>query len=198
MGEAMRRRDFIILLGGAAAGRPLAARAQQHAIPRVGYIWIGARGTDGSVAGLRQGLTDRGYIVGRNLRLEERYAEGKAERVPALIAELLALNVDVLVTPGTPITLAAQRATSTVPIVCVTGNPVGVGLVANLSRPEGNITGLSLLSADYSAKWLELLKEAVPRLHRVAVLWNPDNLGTALQLENMQKTARALGLDLTI
>src|ERR1700675_2611848 len=137
MGEAMRRRDFIILLGGAAAGRPLAARAQQHAIPRVGYIWIGARGTDGSVAGLRQGLTDRGYIVGRNLVLEERYAEGKAERVPELIAELLALNVDVLVTPGTPITLAAQRATSTIPIVCVTGNPVGVGLVASLAHPGG-------------------------------------------------------------
>src|ERR1700688_1041051 len=126
MGEAMRRREFIILLGGTAAGRPLAARAQ-HAIPRVGYIWIGARGTDGSVAGLRQGLTDRGYIVGRNLVIEERYAEGKAERVPELIAELLALNVDVLVTSGTPITLAAQRATSTIPIGGVTGNPLGGG-----------------------------------------------------------------------
>jgi putative ABC transport system substrate-binding protein len=103
-------------------------------IPRVGYIWIGVRGTDGSVGGLRQGLADRGYIVGRNLLLEERYAEGKAERVPELIAEILALSVDVLVTPGTPITLAAQRATSTIPIVCVTGNPVGVGLVASSSR----------------------------------------------------------------
>ena len=132
----MKRREFIGLVGGAAAAAcPLAARAQQHAIPRVGYIWIGARGTDGSVAGLRQGLTDKGYIVGRNLVLEERYAEGKAERVPELIAELLALNVDVLVTPGTPITLAAQRATSTIPIVCVTGNPVGVGLVASLAHP---------------------------------------------------------------
>jgi putative ABC transport system substrate-binding protein len=198
MGEAMRRRDFIILLGCTAAGRPLAARAQQHAIPRVGYIWIGARGTDGSVAGLRQGLTDKGYIVGRNLVLEERYAEGKAERVPELIAELLALNVDVLVTPGTPITLAAQRATSTIPIVCVTGNPVGVGLVASLAHPGGNVTGLSLLSGDYSAKWLELLKEAVPKLHRVAVLWNQDNLGTVRQLEHMRETAQVLGLDLTV
>lgn len=107
----MRRREFITLVGGTAAAWPLAARAQQHVIPRVGYIWIGARGTEGSVAGLRQGLADRGYIVGRNLLLEERYAEGKAERVPELIAEILALSVDVLVTPGTPITLAAQRAT---------------------------------------------------------------------------------------
>jgi putative ABC transport system substrate-binding protein len=134
----------------------------------------------------------------RNLILEERYAEGKAERVPELIAELLALNVDVLVTPGTPITLAAQRATSTIPIVCVTGNPVGVGLVASLAHPGGNITGLSLLSGDYSAKWLELLKEVVPKLHRVAVLWNQDNLGTVRQLEHMRETAQVLGLDLTV
>jgi putative ABC transport system substrate-binding protein len=192
----MRRREFIALLGGAAC--PLAARAQQPTMPRVGYIWVGARGTDVSNRGLRQGLADRGYAVGRNVTLEERYAEGDAERVPALIAELLALNVDVLVTPGTPLTRAAQRATSTIPIVCVTGNPVGVGLVSSLARPGGNITGLSLLSGDYSAKWLELLKEAVPKLNRVAVLWNPDNAGTALQLEHMRETAQVLGLDLTI
>jgi putative tryptophan/tyrosine transport system substrate-binding protein len=193
----MNRREFITLLGSAAAW-PLVARAQQRGLPRIGYVWIGARDTDVSNAGLRQGLADRGYIFGRNLMLEERYAEGNADRVPVLIAELLALGVDVLVTPGTPITRAAQRATSTVPIVCVTGNPVGTGLVTSLSRPGGNITGLSLLSGDYSAKWLELLKEAVPKLHRVAVLWNPDNPGTSLQLEHMRETARILGLDLAI
>jgi len=192
----MRRREFIALLGSAAAW-PIAVDAQQPA-PRVGYVWIGTRGTDVSNDGLRKGLADKGYVIGRTLILEERYAEGDAERIPALIAELLALNVDVLVTPGTPITRAAQRATSTVPIVCVTGNPVGVGLVASLSRPGGNITGLSLLSGDYSAKWLELLKETVPNLHRVAVLWNPDNLGTSLQLEHMREMTRVLGLDLTI
>jgi putative tryptophan/tyrosine transport system substrate-binding protein len=194
----MRRRKFLSLLGGAAAAWPLAARAQQQGLPRIGYVWIGAHDTDVSNAGLRQGLADRGYVFGRNLMLEERYAEGNADRIPVLIAELLALAVDVLVTPGTPITRAAQRATSTVPIVCVTGNPVGTGLVASLSRPGGNITGLSLLSGDYSAKWLELLKEGVPKLHRVAVLWNPDNPGTSLQLEHMRETARILNLDLTI
>ena len=154
----MKRREFITLLGVAVVAWPRAARSQKQAVPRVGYIWIGARGTDVSNAGLRQGLADLGYVVGRNLVLEERYANGNPERVPGLIAELLALNVDVLLTPGTPITLAAQRATSTLPIVCVTGDPVRAGLVASLARPGGNITGLSLLSGDYSAKWLELLK----------------------------------------
>lgn len=153
----MRRRDFMSLVGSAALAWPLAARAQQPAIPRVGYIWIGGRG-EVSNAGLRQGLAERGYIVGRNLALEERYAEGNAERVPVLISELLALKIDVLVTVGTPITLAAERATKTVPIVCVSGDPVGGGLAASLSHPGGNITGLSLLSGEYSAKWPELLR----------------------------------------
>jgi ABC-type uncharacterized transport system substrate-binding protein len=192
----MKRRVFIVALGGAVAW-PVVARAQQPAIPRVGYIWIGDRGTDVSSAGLRQGFADRGYVVGHNLVLEERYANGNAERLAALIAELLTLNVDVLATPGSQITLAAQRATLTVPIVCVTGDPVGVGLVTSLSRPGGNITGLSLLSGDYSAKWLELLKEAVPKLHRVAVLWNPDNQGLAREMEHMREAAPTLGLELT-
>jgi putative ABC transport system substrate-binding protein len=107
------------------------------------------------------------------------------------------LNVDVLATPGTPITRAAQRATSTVPIVCVTGDPVGSGLAASLSRPGGNITGLSLLSGDYSAKWLELLKEAIPKVRRVGVLWNPDNAGIRRQMEHMQHAAPTLALGLT-
>jgi ABC-type uncharacterized transport system substrate-binding protein len=163
----------------------------------VGYVWIGPRGTDANNAGLRQGLADRGWIVGRNLTLEERYADGNADHISALIAELLALNVDVLVTPATLITRTAQRATKTVPIVCVTSNPVGTRLVASLSHPGGNITGLSLLSGDHSARWLELLKEAVPGLHHVVVLWNPDNAGTVLQLETMQEAAKILALDVT-
>jgi hypothetical protein len=165
----MRRREFITLLGGA-AGWPLAARAQQPVTPRIGYIWIGTRGTDVSNAGLRQGLDDRGYAVGRNLVLEERYADGHAERLPALIAELLAVKVDVLVTPGTPITRAAQLATSTVPIVTVSGDPVGAGLVASLAHPGGNITGLSLLSREYSAEACQRLpcfrKDSTSRFSR--------------------------------
>ena len=193
----MRRREFITLIGGAAAAWPLVARAQPSAIPRVGYVGISERGTDVSGAGLRQGLVDKGYEIGRNLAFEARYAHGDIEKVPALIAELLALKVDVLVTVGTSISLAARRATSTVPIVCISGDPVGTGLVASLSRPGGNVTGLSLLAADYSEKWLELLKEALPKLHRVAVLWNADNPSIVLEMERLLAAARALGLDLT-
>ncbi|MEY9599023.1 hypothetical protein ABIF74_003715 [Bradyrhizobium japonicum] len=156
----MKRRNFVALLG-ATVVMPLAAHAQQPAVPRVGYVWGGVRGTDLYYqTGFRQGLADLGYVVGRNLLLEERYADGEPERVPALIAELLTLNVDVLVTPGTPISQAAQRATSTVPIVCMSGDPVRAGLVASLARPGGNITGLSQLSGEYGVKWVELLKEA--------------------------------------
>ena len=193
----MKRREFIILLGLAAIAGPRVVRSQKSTVPRLGYIWIGARGTDVSSAGLRKGLADLGYDVGRNLILEERYADGNPARVPGLITELLSLHVDVLLTPGTPITLAAQRATSTLPIVCVTGDPVRTGLVASLARPGGNITGLSLLSGDYSAKWLELLKEAASKVHHVAMLWNPDNLGIVNQSKRVQETALTLGLQLT-
>ncbi len=193
----MKRREFIAVLGGGLVAWPGGARSQKPAVPRVGYIWIGARGTDVSNAGLRQGLADLGYVVGRNLILEERYANGNPERVPGLIAELLALNVDIFVTPGTPLTLAAQRATSTLPIVCVTGDPVRAGLAASLARPGGNITGMSLQSGDYSAKWLELLKEAAPKVQHVATLWNPDNQGTIIQSKRMQETALTLGLQMT-
>jgi putative tryptophan/tyrosine transport system substrate-binding protein len=195
----VRRREFIAALGGAAAW-PLVGSAQQPTMPRVGYVWIGPRGTDVNVGErLRRGFLDEGYVIGRDLAFEERYADGDAERIPALIAELLALNVDVLVTPGLLITRAAKRATSSVPIVCVTGDPVALGLVASLSRPGGNITGLSLLSNDYSAKWPELLKEAVRKLDRVAVLcWNPDNPAMVNEVENIKETARALGLDLAV
>ena len=123
---------------------------------------------------------------------EGRYAQGDIEKVPAFIDELLALKVDVLVTVGTSISLAARRATSTVPIVCISGDPVGTGLAASLSRPGGNVTGLSMLAADYSSKWLELLKEALPKLQRVAVLWNPDNPSIVLEMERLQAAARRL------
>lgn len=192
----MRRRDLIALFGGAAAW-PLAARAQQP-IPRVGYVFIGAKGVgEASNAGLRQGLADKGYVIGQNLILEERYAGGDTEKVPALIADLLALKVNLLVTVGTSASLAARRATSTVPIVIASGDPVGSGLVASLSRPGGNVTGISLLSSDYSAKWLGLLKELLPNLHRVAVLWNPDNPSLLREIEQMQTAARTLGIELT-
>jgi ABC-type uncharacterized transport system substrate-binding protein len=194
----LRRREFITLLGGAATW-PLAARAQQERrVPRVGYVWIGDPGTDESIDGLRQGLEDRGYVLGRNLALEERYAKGNADRVPALIAELLALKVDVLATPGTLISHAAQSATSTVPIVLVSGDPIGAGLAASLARPSANITGLSLLSTDYSEKWPQLLMELAPKVRRVGVLWNPDNPSVVgREVERMHEAARALALEVS-
>jgi putative tryptophan/tyrosine transport system substrate-binding protein len=194
----MRRRKFITLLGGAAIIWPSPGGAQQQAVPKVGYVWIGAPGTDGdTLPGLRRGLEDKGYTLGRNLHLEERYADGNEERLPALVAELLALHVDVLVTPGTQVARVAQRATSKVPIVMLSGDPVDTGLVASLARPGGNITGLSLLSVEYSAKWLQLLKEAAPKLQHVGVLWNPDNPGIVREVEQMRRVAPALGLELT-
>jgi putative ABC transport system substrate-binding protein len=194
----MRRREFITVLGGAAAAWPLVARAQQPAVPRIGYVWIGAKGTDtASGAGLRQGLADRGYTIGQNLILEERYADGDIEKVPALIVDLLAMKVSVLVTAGTPISLMAQRATSTVPIVMASSDPVGSGLAASLSRPGGNITGISLLAGDYSAKWLGLLKELVPSLHRVAALWNSDNPSMVKEIAQLRAAEHTLGLELT-
>lgn len=190
------RRQILSFIGSAAVW-PIAARAQRPAIPRVGYIWIGNRETDVRGAGLRQGLEDRGYVIGRSLILEERYAHGDAKRVAGLVAELLELKVDVLATPGTPITLAARRASSKIPIVMLTGDPVGTGLIESLSHPGGNITGLSLLSGDYSVKWLELLKEVVPGLQRVAVLWNPDNPQIVSELGKLRRAAPTLGIELT-
>ena len=191
----MRRRKFLCTIGGAVTW-PIVARGQPT-IPRVGYIWIGDPGTDQSGAGLRKGLADHGYEIGRTLVLEERYAYSDTEKVPELIAELLALKVDVLVTVGTFATLAARRATSTVPIVCASGDPVKAGLAASLKRPGGNVTGVTILSTEYSAKWLELMKEAVPNLHRVAVLWNPENSGVATEVEQSRAAARILGVDLS-
>jgi putative ABC transport system substrate-binding protein len=194
----MERRTFITLLGATVAW-PFAASAQQPAVPpRVGYVFFGAKGAgEASGAGLRQGLADKGYLIGQNLILEERYAEGDIDKVPALIAELLALKVNLLVTVGTSASLIARRATTTVPIVMASGDPIGSGLVTSLSRPGGNITGISLLAGDYSAKWLGLLKELLPNLHRVAVLWNPDNPSIVKEVEQMRLAARTLGIELT-
>jgi ABC-type uncharacterized transport system substrate-binding protein len=128
--------------------------------------------------------------------LEERYGDGESDKVPTLIAELLALKVDVLVTVGTFASLAARRATATVPIVCASGDPVKAGLAASLNWPGGNVTGVSILANDYSAKWLELIQEALPKLRRVAVLWNSENRAVRVEVEQLRTAAGALGLDL--
>jgi putative tryptophan/tyrosine transport system substrate-binding protein len=193
----MRRREFIAGLGGAAVW-PLGLDAQSPAIRRIGYVWIGARGTEVNAAGLSQGLIDQGYLIGRDVTIEDRYADGYAERISALIGELLALKVDLLATPGTPIARAAQRATSIVPIVCVTGNPIGFGLVASLSQPRGNITGLELVDSYYGEKSLQILQEIAPKRRRIAVLKNPDNPLIVREIERLQREAQVLGFDLTV
>src|SRR5690348_12148856 len=173
---------------------PAAIGQEAEKTARIGYVWIGSRGSDASVEGLRQGFSDKGYVIRRDLVLEERYADGVSERLPAIIAELIALPVDMLMTPGTLTSRAARRATSTLPIVSVSGDPVATGLAASLAHPGGNLTGLSLLSVEYGVKWVELLKEAVSTAHRVGVLMDPENGG--LQIERLRQAAPRLGIEL--
>jgi putative ABC transport system substrate-binding protein len=189
----MNRRDFIALCMVAL----LAARARAQNRPRPARIGVVSHrsSADETLENLRQELAQRGYVEGRDIVIEERYAAGDAARLAALVGELLALPVDVLVAQGTPASLAAKRQTTTVPVVIQSGDPVGAGLVASLSHPGGNITGTSIVSGDYSIKWLELLKEAVPELHRVAVLWNPDNPVIAGEVDAMKAAAPRFGLD---
>jgi putative tryptophan/tyrosine transport system substrate-binding protein len=188
----MRRREFITLLGGAAAAWPLAGRAQQaDKIYRIGYISSGD--TQPFVNAFHDALRALGWIEGKNAIFEDRYAEDRLDRLPELVAELLRLNVDVIVTAGTPAPLAAKRATTTIPIVMTAaGDPLGSGLVASLARPGGNVTGLSLMAPDLAGKRLELLKEVLPGLLSVAVLWNAANPYPALVFKETERAAQTL------
>jgi putative ABC transport system substrate-binding protein len=178
---------------------PVATRAQT--VPQVWRIGVLGTPAPDAVApatdGLRQGLRDLGYAEGHNLHFEYRWAGGKPHRLPALAAELVRLQVNVIVTGGEQAILAAKQATSTIPIVMGASNdPVGAGLVASLARPGVNVTGMTILSPELSRKRLELLKEVIPRVSRVAVLYNPDFPGTALDLRQTRDAARTLGLAL--
>jgi putative ABC transport system substrate-binding protein len=170
----MRRREVIAGLGGAAAW-PLAAAAQTETkISRIGVVLAGSPAVAGHILrAFQHGLRELGYVEKGNIALEVRWAEGRLERIPELVAELVRLNVDVLVAANSPAALEAKRATRTIPIVMFAGDPVGLGLVNSLARPGGNITGLSYFNIEISSKRLELLKELVPALTRVAVLRNP-------------------------
>jgi putative ABC transport system substrate-binding protein len=193
-----RRREFIRLLGGAAATWPLAARAQPvRKMHRIGFLG-GTQYPDyvRFIDALRAGLQRIGYDEGKNIVTEYRWAEGRYEQLPALAAELVKLNVDALVAPGTPSALAARQATSDIPIVFIVGDPVAAGLVANLARPGGNLTGMAFFFAEICAKRVELIKEAVPSLSRVAVLINPANPGASISLAAMEETAKALKIEL--
>jgi putative ABC transport system substrate-binding protein len=195
----MRRREFITLIGGAAAGWPLAARAQQaQQVRRIGYLGsASASSTEARVDALRTGLRDLGHIEGNNIVIEFRWAEGNYDRLPDLAAELIGLKVEVLVTQGTPVTIAAKRMTRTVPIVMVpVGDAITSGIVDSLARPGGNVTGITFFLPELCAKRLELLKQVVPGIKRVAVLGNPDNLVMTPTFLAMEVAAKSLKLGL--
>ena len=196
------RRQFITLLGGAAAAWPLAARAQQPAMPVVGYLSGGALGVIGGdrASIFLQGLAELGYIEGRNVSIEYRWAEGHYDRLPAMAADLVRRRVDVIVTPDSIVTAhAAKAATATIPIVFGIGaDPVASGLVASLKHPGGNLTGAARLSSELGPKRLQLLHELVPAARTFALLTNPGNLGAEALVKEMQATARTLGLSLHV
>jgi putative tryptophan/tyrosine transport system substrate-binding protein len=178
---------------------PLTSQAQHTAqVPRLGLLMPGSASTSASrLEAFRHGLRDLGYVEGRTITLEYRFAEGQADRLSALVAELVRLPVDVLVVDGTVAIRSAQQATTTIPIVmAVSSDPVGAGLVASLARPGGNTTGLAGLTPELSGKRLEILKEAVPHLSRVAALWHRDAPVAPLLLKETQAAAQALGLPL--
>ncbi len=197
----MKRRKLLIALGAVAIPAPFASFAQQPAkVARIGFLG-GATASNSDFAGrveaLRAGLRDLGYVEGKNIVIEFRWAEGKYDRLPGLAAELVRLKLDVLVTQGTPAARAAKRATTTIPIVMASvGDPVAAGFVASLARPGGNITGLTFFVPELSAKRLELLKETVARVTRAAFLSNPDNASSEPSLQAMEIAARSLKLGL--
>jgi putative ABC transport system substrate-binding protein len=198
----MDRRTFISGIAGGLLAAPLAAEAQQTGkVPRVGWLSPGSATSDQTfLASFRDALRELGLVVGQNIVIESRWAEGRFERLPDLAADLVRLKVDVIITVVTQASLAAKRATRTLPIVMVgVGDPLGSGLVASLARPGENVTGPSSMLADVSGKQLALLKETVPKATRVAVLWNPANpVWQAAALRETEVAARALGLQLQL
>jgi putative ABC transport system substrate-binding protein len=190
----MRRRDFLTLLSGAVAAAPLAAAQEARKLPRVGFLGNSTATLEANLVGpFRDGLRDLGYVEGRTILVEYRWGEGNYERFPSLIAELIALKVDVIVTAGTPASLAVKKATTSIPLVMVAvGDPVGSGLVASLARPGGNITGLTSISPDLEGKRLELLREVIPGVSHIAVLWNSVSSSQVIQEKEVQAAAQRL------
>jgi putative ABC transport system substrate-binding protein len=192
----MRRREFITLIGGAAAW-PLAARAQQPKVPRVGALYIGLADAESFKNEIREGLRDSGYVEGRNIAFEFRSAEGKLDRLPELAAELVRLKVDVIVALYVPCALAAKEATREIPIVIIAADPVETGIVPSLAHPGGNITGVSLMSAVFVGKCVELFRDMLARVRRVAALTNgADPLFAKLMLDHVGVAGHLSGISI--
>jgi len=195
----MRRRDFIRVVGGTAAAWPLAARAQQPAkLPTIGFLGYSAPSAASQwVAAFVQRLRELGWIENRDIAIEYQWAEGRIERLAEIATAFVRLKVRVIVTYGTPGALAAKQATSVIPIVfALVGDPVGTGVVTTLARPGGNLTGLSNQSIDLPSKRLDLLREAVPGLRRLAILGNSGNPSSALEMNEVQSPARTFGIEI--
>jgi putative tryptophan/tyrosine transport system substrate-binding protein len=196
----MQRREFIVFLGGTAVAWPLAARAQQPAMPTIGFLNIGSSSQVTLVAAFRQGLNDEGYVEGRNVTIEFRFAEFQPDRLPPLADDLVGRKVAVIAaTGGTVTALAAKAATTTIPIVFTTGDdPVKVGLVPSLNRPGGNLTGISLFGSGLGAKRLGLLHQILPSATTLGVLVNPKNPETENEATDVRETARMLGIQILV
>src|SRR5258705_9696843 len=195
-GQAMRRRDFITLFGGATAAWPFAAFAQQPGkLPTIGFLGAEASAFSPWTAAFVAHLRELGWIEGRTIAIEYRWSEGRPERYAEIAAEFVRLKVDVIVTVGSAVPTVKQ-ATAVIPIVFAVGiDPVGSGLVANLHKPGGNVTGLSLQAANLAGKRIELLREVVPQLRRLAIIFNVDNDQTVLEMGETRAAARTLGLE---
>ena len=193
----MKRREFITLLGGAAAAWPLAARAQQAAnLPTIGVLGSDPAAWSHLVSGLMQRLRELGYIENRTVAIEYRWTEGRNERYAAMAAELIGMKADIIVALGTPAIVAARKATAVIPIVFpIASDPVGDGLVASLARPGGNVTGLSNQQPELAGKRLEILREVIPDLRQLAVLVNVHNPTATLNVGEVQAAAPKLGLE---
>jgi putative ABC transport system substrate-binding protein len=198
----VKRREFITLIGGAAAAWPLAAGAQQPTMPVLGFVSFAQREATLQASwyeAFHDGLRDHGWVPGRNLLIEYRFADDKPDRLAALVQDLVRLKLDAIFVPTRPALPAVRTATTTIPIVFVSlGDPVAEGWVASLARPGGNLTGVAGLSPDLAGKRLELLRELAPSLSKVAVLWNPANSAEELAVKVTETAARSLGMSLIV